>query len=60
MHCISIINWLHVLFLASSICMAATSLTLEQRMDKLEKDYVSKTFQNFQLYCIFLYINTYK
>ena len=56
MHCISIINWLHVLFLASSICMAATSLTLEQRMDKLEKDYVSKTFQIFQLLYFSLYL----
>ena len=29
--------------------MAATNLTLEQRVDKLEKDYVSKIFLIIQL-----------
>ena len=48
MHRISLTEcWLFILFLASLTFVAASSLTLEQRVDKLEKDYVSEIFFNY-------------
>ena len=41
-HRFSGMQWLLILVLASSIFVAATSLTLEERVEKLEKDHVSK------------------
>ena len=49
MHCICIMYCLFILVLTLPACMAATNLTLEQRVDKLEKDYVSKIFLIIQL-----------
>ena len=42
MHRFVVKQWLFILVLASSTCVAVNSLTLEQRVEKLEKNYVSK------------------
>ena len=39
-------QWVFIIILASSTFVAATSLTLEQRVDKLEKEYVSKSYSH--------------